>query len=194
LQLAAIQIIFIAEPTVMSAKQFLFFLLAGTLVMIIVMRWHGKPLTQTPSAKAGIVSLEFAKSKHKANTIVQEWKRAPGADLKKHAINNTWIDFIFILFYSLFLYSACYYFSLKQKKAAASFLRAVALLGLTAGLLDAVENYFLFQMLNEQITNTQALLTFWLAAFKFSLAGICVLCILVMFLNSVFSTSKNKIV
>lgn len=175
----------------MNAKQLLFFLLAGTLIMIIVMRWHGKPLTQTPSAKAGIVSLEFAKSKQKAGAIVEEWSRVPDADLKKHAVNNTRIDFIFILFYSLFLYAACYYFSLTQKKAVAAFLRTVALLGLTAGLLDAVENYFLFQMLKDQITNGQALLTFWLATFKFSFAGVCVLCIATMFLISVFFNPKK---
>lgn len=185
-------IIFIAEPTVMRERTLLLSLFFGTVVMILVMRIHGKPLTDVPSTKAGIVSLEFAKTKQKAHSIVTTWSSISSVDLRKLAVTNTYIDFVFLFFYSLFLYAGCYYFSLSQKGTHAAVLRTVGLLGLTAGLLDAVENYFLLKMLTYQITNEQALLTWWLAAVKFLFAGTAAVFILVHFLRSLFINSKNK--
>jgi len=144
-------------------------LFAGTIIMIGAMRWHGNLLTTTANTKAGIVALEFAKTKQRANEITNTWSNA---GLQQHAINNTYIDFIFIFFYSLFLFSANWLFSIKQNPVIKKVTQLVALCGLTAGLLDITENFFLLKMLHYNISNTEAYITWWLAAIKFTLVAI----------------------
>lgn len=140
------------------------------------MRWHGKPLTQNPLTKTGILSLEFAKTKQQADIIATSWKNER---VHYTAIVNTSVDFIFIFFYSLFLFACCYWFSLKQTGIVKKLSQTIALLGLTAGLLDCVENYFLLKMLSFTISNFETAFTFWIAAVKFSLAALAVIWILI---------------
>lgn len=129
------------------------------------MRWHGNLLTKTETTKAGIVALEFAKTKQRADEITSTWSNA---GLQKHAINNTYIDFLFIFFYSLFLFSANWLLSIKQRSAIKKITQLIALLALTAGLFDIAENFLLLKMLHYNISDTEALLTWWLAVLKFS--------------------------
>lgn len=147
--------------------------------MMSVMRWHGKPLTQSPLTKAGILSLEFAKTKQQSDAITTTWK-----DKQVHytAIVNTSIDFVFIFFYSLFLFAASYWFSLKQKGIMKKLSQSIALFGLTAGLLDTIENYFLLKMLAFTASDAETVFTFWIAAIKFLLAAIAVVWILLQLL------------
>lgn len=140
------------------------------------MRRHGKPLTQTALSKTGILSLEFAKTKQQVDAITATWKNK---NVHYSAIVNTSIDFIFIFFYSLFLFAACHWFSLKQTGVMRKISQTIALFGLTAGLLDCVENYFLLKMLSFTISNTEAAFTFWIATVKFILAAIAVIWILI---------------
>lgn len=147
--------------------------------MMSVMRWHGNALSQSPRTKAGILSLEFAKTKQQSDAITTTWK-----DKQVHytAIVNTSIDFVFIFFYSLFLFAASYWFSLKQKGIMKKLSQSIALFGLTAGLLDSVENYFLLKMLANTASNAEIHFTFWTASIKFVLAAIAVLWILLQLL------------
>ncbi len=147
--------------------------------MMSIIRWHGQPLTQAPLTKTGILSLEFAKTKQQATTISSSWKNER---VHYTAIVNTSIDFIFIFFYSLFLFAACYRFSLQQTGVMKKISQIIALFGLTAGLLDCVENYFLLKMLSFTISNTEAAFTFWIASIKFILAAIAVIWILIQLL------------
>ncbi len=144
--------------------------------MMGVMRRHGKPLTQTAITKTGILSLEFAKTKQKADEVATTWINAA---LQKHAVQNTYIDFIFIFFYSLFLFTANWFFSIKQNSFFKKTSQTIALFGLTAGLLDVVENFYLLKMLHLNISNAEANFTWWLAAVKFLLAAIAVLWIFI---------------
>jgi len=147
--------------------------------MILVMRWHGAPLIMEPHSKKAIVSLEFAKSKQRADQIVSSWS---DAGVKQHAFNNVSIDFLFLFFYSLFLFAVCYGFSFKQTGRVKRISQTVSLFGLTAGLLDVIENYFLYQMLNFSATNTQVEITWWIALVKFLLVGIVIGWILISWL------------
>ena len=151
-------------------------LVAGTIIMTCVMRWHGNSLTKTATTKAGIVALEFAKSKQRADEITNIWSNA---GLQQHAINNTYIDFIFIFFYCLFLFSANWLFSIKQNSFIKKATQLIALVGLTAGLLDSIENFFLLKMLHLNISNSEAIITWWLAAIKFTFIAIAFLSILI---------------
>ena len=164
---------------VMKKKALSLFLFSGTAVLLFTMRWHGEVLTKFPSTKAGIVSLEFAKTKKKVTEILYEWNTVSSKNIHQHAVTNTAIDFLFIFFYSLFLFYVCFWFSTKQQGLVSKISQFIALLALTAGLLDVIENYFLLKMLRNSITNAEALFTWWLAAVKFSLVGIAVLWILI---------------
>ena len=165
----------------MKEKKLLVFLCAGTILLLLIMRWHSGELAKSPLTKAGIVSLELAKTKSNADAIIKEW-RSNAQNLQQHAIRNTYIDFIFILFYSLFLYAACYTISLYQTKRLAAISRIISLLALTAGFLDVIENYLLLQMLQHPFGETIPLATFYIAAVKFLFVGIAVLWLLILLL------------
>jgi hypothetical protein len=149
----------------MKPVRLLFFLFAGTVVMIIVMRMHGAVLI-TPVSKAGIVSLELAKTTEQATLIINEWEEEV---VVKQAITNTYIDFVFILFYALFLYAYCFFISTKQQTWAATVSRTLAIAALTAGLCDVLENYCMLQLLQQSVTATYALFSWLFAVIKFGL-------------------------
>jgi hypothetical protein len=156
----------------MSPNRLLLFLFAGTSVMIAVMRWHGAPLI-TPVSKVGIVSLELAKTKDTASLIIDTWRKKEG-NIIQQAISNTYIDFVFLVFYSFFLYAYCFFISKKQQPWAASISRTLALGALTAGLCDIVENYFMLQMLQQSVTESYAFLSWLFAMIKFVLLVIVI--------------------
>lgn len=151
------------------------------------MRWHGSSLSASPNTKAGILALEFAKNNQRADEITSTWSNA---GLKQYAITNIYIDFIFIFFYSLFLFSANWLFSINQQPVFKKAARLAALSALVAGLLDIIENFFLLKMLHVSISNSETYITWWLAAVKFILAGIAFISIL--FHLVLFSFCKPK--
>jgi len=165
----------------------LLFLFSGTMLLFFVMRWHGKPLTQTPGTKAGIVSLEFAKTKQRADEIVNTWQ---SNGLQHHAISNTSIDYLFIFFYGFFLFTANWLISLRQNNPYKSISQTMAFFGLTAALFDVIENFFLFKMLSFAGTDAEIISTWWLATLKFILAAIAVFWILINLLYFIIAKPK----
>jgi hypothetical protein len=182
------------ELTAMRGKLLISFLFAGTIYMMLVMRFHGKPLMQVPTAQAGILSLEFAKTKTRAAEIVTAWSSISSKNLRQHAIINTHIDFAFILFYSLFLFTACYAFSMYQQGSLRSISKTISLFGLKAGLPDVVENFFLLRMLHNYFSEAEVRLTWWLALIKFSLAAIAVLWILFSLVHLLIKKPKSSFI
>lgn len=152
------------------------------------MRWHGKPLAQLPKTKAGIVSLEFAKTKQRADEIVTYWS---SNGLQEHAINNTSLDYLFIFFYGIFLFASIWMISFKQKKPYKTISQAIAFFGLIAALFDVIENYFLFKMLAFSCTDTEIYITWWLAAGKFLLVAIALFWILINLLYFIIAKPKT---
>jgi hypothetical protein len=166
----------------------LLFLFTGTILLFFIMRWHSKPLAQPTTTKAGIVSLEFAKTKQRADEIVNDWNNN---GLQKHAISNTSIDYLFIFFYGLFLFAGNWMISLNQKKSYKTISQAIALFGLTAALFDVIENFFLFKMLAFSCTDAEINSTWWLAAIKFLLAAIAIVWILINLLYFIIAKPKT---
>ena len=76
-------------------------LLAGTIIMMVVMFVSGRPLT-TAGTPQGILCLEFATSADEVEEVLNSWKMANSkkTDVIQAARNNTYLDFIFLLFYS----------------------------------------------------------------------------------------------
>jgi hypothetical protein len=160
-------------------KDFAFrLLLAGTAVMMIVMFITGRPLTN-PSTPKGILCLEFAKTGTAVDGIISSWKKAAGGTnaIVDAAMVNTYLDFIFLFFYSLFLYSFCLRLanSLGKMKNAAKYFRLLAVLSLTAGLLDVMENAGMLTSLNEAGSDEVAMLTAIAAIIKWSLVILIIL-------------------
>src|SRR6187399_2153503 len=80
--------------------------LAGTLLMIYIMSRTGASL-KTPATPLGILNLEFAYDTAKTSVVMNAWAPSNNIDNIAAAKLNTWVDFLFIFFYSFFLFFAC---------------------------------------------------------------------------------------
>ena len=89
----------------------------------------------------GIISLELAKTHEQAKVVTADWN-IPGA------ITNTYLDFVFIVVYSLFLFFGVYRLADRLKNPE-NLLKYLAWLAPLAGLLDFVENYKMLIFLND---------------------------------------------
>lgn len=117
--------------------------MAGTIVMMVIMLITGKDL-KTVTTPLGIIDLELATSKSAVQNILTAWdqKVSNGKDLISKARINTLLDFIFLGFYSLFLFSCCKALASKlaQKETWQNILNLFAAMAILSGLLDVVEN------------------------------------------------------
>ena len=147
------------------------FLIAGTFIMMYIMASTGRSL-KTPATPLGILDLEFAYNNAKAHDVIEAWTitRSNSTDNIRVAIKNTWLDFIFLFFYSLFLFYIC-------KTIAEFFTGFVHKLGillamgaLNAGLLDIAENAGMLISLHGFSTAGITLLTTICSVIKWILA------------------------
>jgi hypothetical protein len=152
----------------------LIILLSGTLVMTAVMAIQGAPLT-TPGTPKGILDLEFAYNSSLANSVLHSWAANSSIDNIFRAKTNTWLDFIYLLFYSLFFYHAC-------KLLAKSFDGFLGMAGqllskgaIVAGGLDVLENTGMLLTLNGQLSEYTTLLTFVFSLLKWALVTAAIL-------------------
>lgn len=159
-------------------KYRLLFLLAGTLVMVVVMAKTGATL-KTPATPKGILDLEFAYNASKASTVIHAWNDGSTPFNNNFAaINNTRLDFIFLFFYALFLYYSC---NLTASFFNGNFHTVGIFLGrgaLAAGVLDILENIGMLITLYGHISDNYSLLTFIFSITKWLLAIAAVLYII----------------
>lgn len=147
------------------------FLVAGTFIMMFIMASTGRTL-KTSATPLGILNLEFAYNSHKVNTVLDAWSpgRSNGTDNIRVAIKNTWLDFIFLFFYSLLLFYACMIIS----GTFSGFLQKLGLLlamgALNAGLLDIAENAGMLISLNGFTSNSISMFTTICSLIKWALA------------------------
>ncbi len=162
-------------------KSTFYFLLAGTFVMIVIMFITGKPLN-TATTPHGILNLEFADSKQKVDSILSAWENASTAekDIIKAAKINTWLDFLFLLFYGLFLYSCCIRLSqaLHQHKIISRLLHYFAFAALVVGLLDVLENIGMLTSLAGKGSDSIAKITSTISVVKWLLVFSVILSII----------------
>ena len=146
------------------------FIVAGTFVMLYVMMSTGKTL-KTTATPLGIIDLELAYNISKTTGIITAWSTTGSDNINniKVATRNTWLDFIFLFFYSLFLFYSC-------KSIAESFngfLQKTGMLlaigALYAGLLDIAENAGMLFTLNGFASNSIAMFTAICSAIKWIL-------------------------
>ena len=163
------------------------FFLLGSVVMIYVMAKTGAPL-KTPATLHGILDLEFAYNAEQTTVEIQAWASLDNIVAAKL---NTWLDFLFLFFYSLFLFFAC-------KKIAGTFHGMVAKSGqliakgaLVAGFLDILENMGMLIALNGHISGSIALCTTFVSVIKWVLAIMALLYVLTGVITLGYRIIKN---
>jgi len=147
------------------------FLVAGTFIMMYIMAVTGRSL-YTSETPRGIVDLEFAYNNARTQAVLDAWSpvNSNGIDNIKVAIKNTWLDFIFLFFYSLFLFYCCKSISESYEGFINKLGTFFAMGALNAGLLDIGENAGMLITLNGFPSGSISLLTAIFSVIKWSLA------------------------
>lgn len=155
-------------------KYFLLFLLLANAVMIVVMTKTGATL-KTPTTPLGILDLEFAYNISKATIVTTAWAPNNSLDNIGAAKINTYLDFIFLLFYTLFLFFA----SKKIASLSSGIFSKIGFLiakgALLAGFLDVLENAGMLITLSGNTSNSIALLTTVFSIIKWVLAILAII-------------------
>ena len=161
-----------------SKKYRLLLLFAGVLAMMIVMAISGATL-KTPQTPNGILNLEFAYNSAKATYLINAWTGIIPFDNVFAAIINTWLDYIFLFFYSAFFYHFCTWLSNYFSGILLVTGRFLAKAALVAGALDMLENAGMLITLNGHISDTTTLLTVLFSLTKWLLVLVILLYILI---------------
>jgi hypothetical protein len=153
---------------------------AGTLLLATMMKDQGAPLV-TCNTPQGILNLEFAATPSSANEVLTAWQATPcnnGHTLVATAVANTKLDFVFIAFYVLFFYMTSLILSQSLPGTAGKLGLWLRWGSVLAGLLDVVENLFMFNTLQGNITAMGTSATAICAKIKFGLLAACLLYLL----------------
>jgi len=166
-------------------KYSLLFLLLGTLIMIVVMAKTGATL-KTPATPKGILDLEFAYNTEKTTAVITAWQPSNSVSFDNIAAAklNTMLDFIFLFFYSLFLFFTC------DKMARISKSKMGILIAngaLWAGVLDVLENTGMLFTLSGNGSAMIAFVTTLCSVIKWGLALAAVLYLLGGFVQLVIN-------
>jgi hypothetical protein len=153
------------------------FFFIGSMAMIVVMTKTGASL-KTPAAPMGILDLEFAYNTSKTTPILNSWAPTVNTDNIAAAKINTYWDFLFLFFYSGFLFLACKKIAAVIKGPVAKAGNFIAKGALLAGFLDMIENAGMLLTLNGQGSSTVAFCTTCISVIKWGLALIAVLYVL----------------
>ena len=153
-------------------------LLVLTLLVMGVLAWMERPLVK---AGASIIQFELAGTQKNAQTIMAGW----GEDNRQLARQQTYVDFVYLVLYPLTLALGC---GLAARQfSAGSWLVTVGLYlawaQLAAGLLDAVEDVALLQLLQGSQNPSLPLIARWCALPKFAIVGVGLTYMLIAGLN-----------
>ena len=152
----------------------LLLLLTGTAIMIVVMTKTGATL-KTAATPKGIIDLEFANTVNKAMAITMAWAPGNGVDNISAAKTNTWLDFIFLVFYSLFLFFTCKKIGRISNSSFGKAGMLIAKGALLAGLLDIFENAGMLYTLSGHLSGNITLFTTTCSIIKWGLALLAVM-------------------
>lgn len=141
----------------------------------------GAPL-KGPGTVLGIVDLEFAFNHHRAEEIYQNWLYtfADGLPRVTIAIRHTWLDFVFIFFYSFFLFFGSKSVSESFSGKISALGKLLAMASLYAGLFDIFENIGILAMLKGNTGGAIPLFTGIFSSMKWILV-ICSLMYIIVF-------------
>ncbi|MCO5240265.1 MAG: hypothetical protein M9904_09420 [Chitinophagaceae bacterium] len=144
------------------------FFFAGTIFFILLLQLQGRQLI-TPFSPSGILSLEFSCNASHTQSIAAAWSHSLHGAFRL----NMLLDFLFIPFYGLFLYSTCGYFSVHYKNThwAQQLGVLLAFGSLLAMLFDVTENIAMCFSIHFFATAFISAVTTIMATMKFLLIG-----------------------
>ncbi len=145
-------------------KRLFWFFLALTLLATLVLQIIDGSL-QTAAAPNGIVSYELAGSAAVAGSILASWD----ANAQLHAAFSLGFDFLYMLAYTVTLALVVLWLAEVRTGLMRTLGVIVAWAMGVAGLADALENYFLWQMLLSGANDTAAVAARWASLLKFGL-------------------------
>jgi hypothetical protein len=164
--------------------------------MMVIMAKTGGPL-KTAATTSGILNLEFANTKQKVEDVLTAWKLASHTrlDVIASAKLNTGFDFIFLIFYSFFLYCCCKQLSLllPPKNVMAAWLSKAAPAALLAGILDLIENFGMLRSLSGNVSETVAQATSLAAIIKWLLVVFIVMSIIAGLMVKIMANKKGTV-
>lgn len=170
-------------------------LIAGTFCMMFIMAITGGPMKH-PATPFGIINLELASNATDVQNILNAWDNdiSQHVDVLADARKNTWLDFIFIIFYRLLFYCLCKNISsyFKTNKVLQKVGKIFSMASLLAGTLDYGENIGMLTSLNGHITNGVALFTATCSAIKWMLIVCILLFLVISFGYKYFVQDKKK--
>jgi hypothetical protein len=155
-------------------KYLLLLLLIGTIIMIVIMIKTGATLKTAVTPK-GILDLEFAYNSTKTTTVTNAWAANNIVDNIAAAKINTYFDFIFLFFYSLFLFFTCNKIARFSTGAFSKAGLLIAKGALLAGILDVAENAGMLVTLSGSALSSVAFITTSCAVIKWGLALLAVI-------------------
>jgi len=158
---------------------------AATAICFGWLRWQGASL-YTAESKGGIVDLEMADTPEKLQHLMGIWN-------KQVAINNIYIDFLFIPCYAVLLAVCCKYMAEKIVRPSYQIWanRLVKLIAVAA-ILDVVENILMLMSIAGNFTPETLLLTRLIATGKFLILGLAILYILYGFIASLLLSKSSQ--
>lgn len=150
----------------------LFFI--GTVTMMMIMA-KTSALLKTTAAPMGIINLELAHTIEKTNAILISWAPTPVTDKIETAKINTYNDFLFLFFYTGFLFLLCKSIAANINGALAKAGRIIANATLLAGFCDVLENIGILFSLNHLTSPVVSFCTALFSVIKWSLVAIAIL-------------------
>lgn len=156
---------------------------------------HTGASLKTNETPLGILDLEFASSVSKATIVINAWQKTGNPDNIQAAKLNTELDFIFLIFYSIFLNIACRSVAMLYTGTVRTLGLIAAFGAIAAGLMDIMENIGMLLTLHGHIYPAVTLLTFTFSVIKWGLALLALMYFVVgggaSLLNSIFSSKKS---
>lgn len=153
-----------------------------SLVMLITLAIIDQHLSNQ-IAVYGIISFELSGSLLESLKIITSWN----STAQIYAGFSLGLDYFFLFAYSFFLYATSVHLATQYKDKMIFVYRiglSVGLLQLSAGLLDAIENYMLLRLLSGSYDEIFSILAYYCASVKFIFVGIGMLYILSILLTT----------
>lgn len=174
----------------MRNKIFISIVFLGTIFMAVLLQITGKALI-TKSTPMGILNLELASAANATQQIVNVWERN---NLIPIAEIHTARDFVFLIFYSLLLFTCCRWLSKKLTNSVFIY-KAGKWLGfaaLFAGAMDVLENLGMLVSLTGRVSEKITLFTFYASVIKWAIVALCLVYLLVGFIV-LFIAKKERV-
>lgn len=162
-----------------------------TLILLIILLKINQPLINT-NAPFGIITFELSEDLNSSVSILESW----GSNNKIYAALSLGLDFVFIIFYALFLSLVCFKLSEGLYRNYATIKLAnlgtfIGWLPLIAGLFAIIENFALTQLLLGKQNESFHSLSQLFGYSKLILIGITI-CYIIIGLGIIFIIPKRE--